>query len=74
MAVDRIYGRHPVLEALKAGATVRRVLLAEGQKEGGIVAEIVQEAARRGVRVEWVARPVLERLVERDAIHQGVVA
>ncbi len=71
---DRIYGRHPVLEALKADAAVRKVLLAEGQKEGGVVAEIVEEATRRGVRIEWVARKRLDQITEAEANHQGVVA
>ncbi len=74
MATERIYGRHPVLEALRSGAEVRRVLLADGQKRGSIIEEIVQAAEERAVRVEWVSRPSLERMVESDATHQGVVA
>jgi 23S rRNA (guanosine2251-2'-O)-methyltransferase len=74
MASDYIYGRHPVLEALKAGARVRALYLAEGQKQSGIIADILLEARQRGVRVEWLPRARLERLVEGDANHQGVAA
>jgi 23S rRNA (guanosine2251-2'-O)-methyltransferase len=62
------------LEALRAGATIHRLLLAEGQKRGGIIGEILSEAQRQGVHVEWLQRNALEKLVEAGANHQGVVA
>ncbi|MDQ4074621.1 MAG: 23S rRNA (guanosine(2251)-2'-O)-methyltransferase RlmB [Chloroflexota bacterium] len=74
MASERIYGRHPVLEALRADAEVRKIILAEGQKQSGIIREILEEAERRGVRIEWTARGTLDRLVEQGVNHQGIVA
>jgi 23S rRNA (guanosine2251-2'-O)-methyltransferase len=74
MASEHIYGRHPVLEALRAETPVRAVFLAEGQKQTGVIADIMQAAAKRKVRVEWLPRGAVERLVEPDANHQGVVA
>lgn len=74
MATERIYGRHPVLEALKAGSRVQRLLLAQGQKEGGIVGELLALAQQQGIPVERLPRQQLERLIEPDANHQGVVA
>ena len=74
MALDYIYGRHPVLEALHAGARVQQLLVAEGQKESGTLAEILAAAAQRGAAVERVSKGKLTQLVGRDANHQGVVA
>lgn len=71
---DYIYGRHPVLEALRSGTRVTGIFLAQGQKEAGPVAEIMAAAKAAGVRVEWLPKGALARLVEPDANHQGVVA
>lgn len=68
-----IYGRHPVLEALRAGAPIRTLLLAEGQQPQGI-AELLAEAEARGIPTEWRPRHALEKLLETGATHQGVVA
>jgi 23S rRNA (guanosine2251-2'-O)-methyltransferase len=74
MPAEHIYGRHPVLEALRSDTPVKVVFLGEGQKQTGVVAEIIEAAAQHKVRVEWLPRNALERLVEPDANHQGVVA
>lgn len=71
---DYIYGRHPVLEALRSGTRITGIFLAQGQKESGPVAEIMAAAKVAGVRVEWLPKGALARLVEPDANHQGVVA
>lgn len=66
-----MYGRHPVLEALRAGEPVQRLLVARGTQTSGPLAEILALAQQRGVRVVWVERRDLDRL---DAVHQGVAA
>lgn len=72
--MDRIYGRYPVLEALRAGAAVRRVLLAQGQKQSGTITEIVALAQQQGVPIVEERRNTLDQLTEEGANHQGVVA
>jgi 23S rRNA (guanosine2251-2'-O)-methyltransferase len=65
-----LYGRQAVREALRADR--RRVFLlriAKGAEEHGVLAEIVKMARRKGLRVEVVAREVLDRI---GANHQGV--
>ena len=44
--MELLYGRHAVLEALRAGRRpIRRVLLGQGvQRQAGIIAEIVAAA------------------------------
>jgi 23S rRNA (guanosine2251-2'-O)-methyltransferase len=70
---DIIWGRHPVAEALAVGGgRVRRVLVAQGAREGGL-AEVLDAAARARVPVEYVPRDRLEQLAH-GANHQGVIA
>jgi 23S rRNA (guanosine2251-2'-O)-methyltransferase len=68
--MPHIYGVHPVLEALRAGA-VRRLRIAE--RSGDRLRELLAAAATSGVRVERVPHEAIERLAQ-GAAHQGVVA
>lgn len=65
-----IYGINSVVEALRAGR-VREVRVA-GRSDDRL-RELVELAARRGVRVRHVARDALDAEAE-GGIHQGVVA
>jgi 23S rRNA (guanosine2251-2'-O)-methyltransferase len=67
---DRIAGRNPVREALRAGGRIRRVLIADGAHG---VADIVEAARAAGVRVDRVPRSALDAVSE-GVSHQGVVA
>ncbi len=72
-AGDRIEGRRPVLEALRAGRAIRRILVADRVQERGTIADIVRVARRAGVRVERLPRAAIERRA-RTSSHQGVIA
>lgn len=74
MADLYIYGRHPVMEALRAGAPVRRLLLDERQKGRGAMAALLDEATAQAIPVERLSRGRLERLLDDGANHQGVAA
>lgn len=68
----RVYGFHPVREALRSRAhEVRRVLIGS-RRSGGRLAEIEQLAARAGVAVERVPDERLDPVGE--AVHNGFVA
>jgi 23S rRNA (guanosine2251-2'-O)-methyltransferase len=68
---DLLYGRQAVREALRAGRRrVIRLLLAEGVRDTGIVAEIVALAEAAGCAVRRVERRELDRLVSGN---QGIV-
>ena len=67
---DYIWGRNPVLETLQSARKVKRVLLAEGQRESPVLAAILQEAERKHIPVETVPRSRLDQL-SRGAVHQG---
>jgi 23S rRNA (guanosine2251-2'-O)-methyltransferase len=65
-----IWGVNPVLEALRAGR-VRRLRV--GARSDQRVAEVVALAQKRGVSIERVDAPALER-ASRGGVHQGLVA
>ncbi len=67
-----VYGRHPVLEALRAEVPVQRILIAEGIRSTRPVREIRRRAQGRGVTIQYVPSKTLDQAVR--ARHQGVVA
>lgn len=70
---EYVWGRNPVLETLRAGRRVKRLLLAEGMREAPALAGILQEATRQQIPLETVPRPRLDQL-SQGAIHQGCLA
>ncbi|HUF03970.1 MAG TPA: 23S rRNA (guanosine(2251)-2'-O)-methyltransferase RlmB [Aridibacter sp.] len=71
---DALFGVMPVLEALRSGSRkIEKVLIAEG-KPHQRVREIKTLAREFGVPCRPVPRNVIERVVGRDANHQGVLA
>jgi 23S rRNA (guanosine2251-2'-O)-methyltransferase len=68
-----IYGRKPALEALRNPALPCHALhLADNNREGGIVAELLQQAAQRGVPVRHHSRAELARISRNGKQDQGV--
>ena len=65
-----IYGINPVIEALRTGR-VRRLRV--GSRGDRRVDEILALAREKGVRVERVDAPTLDREA-RGGVHQGIVA
>lgn len=73
MHKDKIFGINPVLEALKAGRPIQRLLIAEQRKKDRDVLSILRLARDARVEVRMVTRDALDRDVPH-ASHQGVVA
>lgn len=73
-ATEWLYGRHAVLEALRAGRRrVHQVLIGQGVKQQAeIIGEILALARQRGCPVDEVDRAALE--VVGPVNHQGVIA
>jgi 23S rRNA (guanosine2251-2'-O)-methyltransferase len=70
--MDRFTGIHAVREALEAGGSFDRIVIAKGRQDTR-VEEIVQLARQHGIPVRFEDRAQLDRLANtRD--HQGVVA
>ena len=67
-----LVGVHPVREALKAGRTIDRVLIAKGAG-GARVQEIVDLCRDRRIPVRFEQRQALDRAAAGET-HQGVIA
>ncbi len=67
-----IYGRNPVLEWLRAGYPVEKLLFSR-ELSGAALKEIEKLLAERQIQAESVARPELNRATGSDH-HQGVAA
>jgi 23S rRNA (guanosine2251-2'-O)-methyltransferase len=70
--LDRLEGRNSVLEALKAGRSINRILVAKGEREGS-VNQIVALARQNHIVLQEVDRMKLDGLSSTHA-HQGVIA
>ena len=68
---ETIWGRNPVMEALRAGRPCNKIIIARGSR--GSVTEIVSRAQEKRIPVQFVPRDVLDRLTG-GANHQGVAA
>jgi 23S rRNA (guanosine2251-2'-O)-methyltransferase len=74
MAMENsIEGRNPILEALKSGRPIGKILIAKNIERHGAIAEIIHLAQTGGVPLEWVERPAIDRLSETRA-SQGILA
>src|SRR5713101_4025921 len=70
---DYVWGRNPILETLRSPRQVKRILLAEGQREAPAIVALLQEAERRHIPIETVGRQRLDQL-SQGAVHQGCLA
>ncbi|HYF80945.1 MAG TPA: 23S rRNA (guanosine(2251)-2'-O)-methyltransferase RlmB [Symbiobacteriaceae bacterium] len=68
----QIEGRIPVLEALKAGREINKLLVAKGAREGSIL-QVIGVAREQGVIIQEVDRARLDQLAP-GRNHQGVIA
>lgn len=73
METDILEGRNPVVEALRSGRPLNRILLARNIGQHSVIAEILHLAQARGIPLEYVAKDVIDRL-STTAVHQGVMA
>ncbi len=69
--MDILYGRNPVLEALRSGRPARKLLIAEGIRVDDRVREIIERAEHAGIAVEESARRRLDDVTHTEH-HQGV--
>lgn len=67
-----IEGRNPVLEALKSGREIEKIMIAKGTKEGSIN-KIVGMARDKKIMIQTVDRAKLDSMSDTNS-HQGVIA
>lgn len=70
---DVVAGRRPVAELLRAGKTPERILVAQGVRATGSVAEILALAKAANVPVRSIPAAELQRIAP-GVNHQGIVA
>jgi len=70
---DIIEGRNPVLEALKSGRPVSKILLARNIKRHGAISEILHFCRAGGIPVEYVERHTIDRQ-SLTGVNQGIIA
>lgn len=69
---DVIIGRNPVLEAIRSGRDINKILIAEGAQKGSI-GQVIQQAKKERVQVQTVPKKKLDAIVDGQN-HQGVLA
>jgi 23S rRNA (guanosine2251-2'-O)-methyltransferase len=67
---DMIYGTRAVIEAIKAGRQIEKILVQKGLGNE-LIRELLQEARQHNVALAYVPREKLDRLSSKN--HQGVV-
>ncbi|MGH1370962.1 MAG: TrmH family RNA methyltransferase [Cellvibrionaceae bacterium] len=68
-----VYGRKPVLEALQESSTqVHRLHLADSNRPGGIVADIISLAEKKNAEIVYHDRQSLSRISRNSKQDQGV--
>lgn len=69
---DKIFGRNPVLEAIKSGRTIDKILIKKGKYEGSLV-PIIKRAKEQRIIIQEVERQKLDEIAKGQN-HQGIVA
>ncbi|MBZ4655244.1 MAG: methyltransferase, TrmH family, group 3 [Peptococcaceae bacterium] len=70
--MELLFGRNPVLEALRAGRSVNKILVAEGSNVGSIK-EIMALAREKKVLLQFVDKKQLDNMSQGEN-HQGIIA
>lgn len=70
---NTIEGRNPVLEALKSGRPISKILIAKNIERHSVIGEIIHQAHTQDIPIEYVERQAIERLSETGA-SQGILA
>ena len=72
---DRLEGRNPVLEALRAGRTINKIWVAaaDGSRLDPTIGRIIAMARERGIPLVEVPRTAMDKM-SSTRLHQGVIA
>jgi 23S rRNA (guanosine2251-2'-O)-methyltransferase len=71
--MEQVEGRNPVFEMLKAGRSMKKIVVMRGTEEDVVIERILSSARKRGVPVEFTDRITMDRL-STTRRHQGIVA
>lgn len=69
---DKIIGRNPVMEAIRSGRSIDKILIKKGKYEGSVI-PIIKKAKSAGIVIQEVDRGKLDVVAEGEN-HQGIIA
>ena len=69
---DKIIGRNPVMEAIRSGRSIDKILIKKGKYEGSVI-PIIKKAKSAGIIIQEVDRSKLDVIAEGEN-HQGIIA
>jgi 23S rRNA (guanosine2251-2'-O)-methyltransferase len=69
---DKIIGRNPVMEAIRAGREIDKIIVKKGSFEGSVV-PIIKKAKDRGIIIQEADKQKLDQLAD-GGNHQGIIA
>ena len=69
---DKIFGRNPVMEAIKSGRTIEKILVKKGKAEGSII-PIIKKAKSQGIIIQETDARRLDEICAGQN-HQGIIA
>ena len=69
---DKIIGRNPVMEAIRSGRSIDKILIKKGKYEGSVI-PIIKKAKSAGIIIQEVDRSKLDMVAEGEN-HQGIIA
>ncbi|WP_349409108.1 23S rRNA (guanosine(2251)-2'-O)-methyltransferase RlmB [Pseudalkalibacillus sp. SCS-8] len=72
MSNDIVVGRNPVLEAMRSGRDINKIMIAEGAQKGSI-GQVISMAKKERIQIQYVPKKKIDALAD-GANHQGVVA
>lgn len=70
---EYIEGKRPILEAMRNGAPLAEILMADNQKQDPLTSDVLRKAKKNDIPVKKVPRKVLDEKSERGS-HQGMMA
>jgi len=70
---ERIFGKNPVLEALKAGRSLNKILILKSIGTSDAVEEIIRLSRKIKVPFEWVDKKIIDQK-SGGVRHQGILA
>ncbi|GHU48923.1 23S rRNA (guanosine(2251)-2'-O)-methyltransferase RlmB [Clostridia bacterium] len=69
--MEKIIGRNPVIEAIKAGRGFEKIVVQKNAE--GSIGKLISEARKRNIEIRYEDKQALDRIAGSSA-HQGVVA
>lgn len=73
MMEDRIYGKNPIIEALKNEEIILNQIYIQKDISKNVAGKIIDRAKSKGVPIKEIPKVKMDKLVE-GAVHQGLVA